>query len=136
MRVWAFLVLMLVTVVTVVAAAELAERWFAPGFERGIVIAVIAGLVVFPLSRWFEHKGWVKGAWRPGADGRPATDAPIDPQGEHADQATSGSAGRQAGDFPDTILPRPASGPASDLPSRRASSPAAHEPRSPTGDAR
>ena len=66
MKVKAFLILMVVTVVTVVLAAKLAERWFAPGFERGIVIAVIAALVVFPLTRLFERLGWVKGSWSPG----------------------------------------------------------------------
>jgi hypothetical protein len=65
-KVKAFLILMVVTVVTVVLAAKLAERWFAPGFERGIVIAVIAALVVFPLTRLFERLGWVKGSWSPG----------------------------------------------------------------------
>lgn len=63
MKAAAFVVLLIVTVGAVVGAAQIAERYFAPGFERGIVIAVLAGLVVFPLSRWFESRGWVKGSW-------------------------------------------------------------------------
>ena len=44
----AFLFLFAVTVVVVVSSAFIAERLLAPGFERGIVIAVLSSLVVFP----------------------------------------------------------------------------------------
>ena len=63
MKVKAFLILMVVTVATVMLSAELGERWFAPGMERAVFIGIVTCLVVFPLSRFFEHIGWVKGSW-------------------------------------------------------------------------
>jgi hypothetical protein len=133
-RLWAFIALMLVTVVTVVVAAEIAERWFAPGFERGIVIAVIAGLVVFPLTRWFEHKGWVKGAWRPGASGG------IEPDPTPADAARPEAAAPMAQNPPS---PRPHPSPAVPGPEAaagrargHAAAPEVQEQRSQPGDAR
>ena len=71
----AFLFLFVVTMVAVVGAALIAETLIAPGFARGIVIAVLAGLVVFPAARWAEYRGWIKGAWSPGGDLRKAQDA-------------------------------------------------------------
>ncbi len=62
----AFLFLLVVTIVAVVGAAMIAEALVAPGFERGILIAVISGLVVFPAARWAEYRGWIKGDWSPG----------------------------------------------------------------------
>ncbi|MET0506850.1 MAG: hypothetical protein ABWZ78_01550 [Burkholderiaceae bacterium] len=101
MKVKAFLILMVVTVVTVVLAAKLAERWFAPGFERGIVIGVIAALVVFPLTRWFERLGWVKGAWSPGgAVGKQAASpqwSELDTPGPTVDPNTDTRAGTSTG---------------------------------------
>jgi hypothetical protein len=71
----AFLFLFVVTMVAVVGAALIAEILVAPGFERGIVIAVLAGLVVFPAARWAEYRGWIKGAWSPGGDLRKQQEA-------------------------------------------------------------
>ena len=62
----AFLFLLVVTMVAVVGAAMIAEALVEPGFERGILIAVLAGLVVFPAARWAEYRGWIKGDWSPG----------------------------------------------------------------------
>ena len=62
----AFIFLLVVTIVAVVGAAMIAEALVAPGFERGILIAVISGLVVFPAARWAEYRGWIKGDWSPG----------------------------------------------------------------------
>ena len=62
----AFIFLLVVTIVAVVGAALIAEALVAPGFERGILIAVISGLVVFPAARWAEYRGWIKGDWSPG----------------------------------------------------------------------
>ncbi len=64
----AFLFLFVVTLVAVVGAALIAEMLVGPGFERGIIIAVLAGLVVFPAARWAEYRGWIKGAWSPGGE--------------------------------------------------------------------
>ena len=71
----AFLFLFVVTMVAVVASAFIAERLVGPGFERGVVIAVLSGLVVFPAARWAEHRGWIKGAWSPGGELRKAQEA-------------------------------------------------------------
>jgi hypothetical protein len=71
----AFLFLFVVTIVAVVASATIAERLVDPGFERGIVIAVLSSLVVFPAARWAEYRGWIKGAWSPGGDLRTAQEA-------------------------------------------------------------
>jgi len=66
----AFLFLFAVTMVAVVGAALIAEMLVGPGFERGIIIAVLSGLVVFPAARWAEYRGWIKGAWSPGGERR------------------------------------------------------------------
>jgi hypothetical protein len=130
-RLWAFIALMLVTVVTVVVAAEIAERWFAPGFERGIVIAVIAGLVVFPLTRWFEHKGWVKGAWKPGASGG------LEAEPTSPDAARPESTASLAPDgSPDSDPSPAASGTSAGRARSRAAEPEVQEQRSQPGDAR
>jgi hypothetical protein len=71
----AFLFLFVVTIAAVVASATIAERLVDPGFERGIVIAVLSALVVFPAARWAEYRGWIKGAWSPGGELREAQDA-------------------------------------------------------------
>ena len=74
MKALAFVVLMFITVGAVSGAAWVGERWFTPGLERGIVMAVIAGFIVFPIARWFEHKGWISGSWRMSKD--PADNPP------------------------------------------------------------
>jgi hypothetical protein len=71
----AFLFLFVVTIVAVVASAFIAERLVGPGLERGVIIAVLAGLVVFPAARWAEYRGWIKGTWSPGGELRKAQDA-------------------------------------------------------------
>ena len=68
----AFLFLFVVTIVAVVASATIAEKFVDPGFERGIVIAVLSSLVVFPAARWAEYRGWIKGDWSPGGQLRKA----------------------------------------------------------------
>ena len=68
----AFLFLFVVTIVAVVASATIAEKFVDPGFERGIVIAVLSSLVVFPAARWAEYRGWIKGDWSPGGPLRKA----------------------------------------------------------------
>ncbi len=68
----AFLFLFVVTIVAVVASATIAEKFVDPGFERGIVIAVLSSLVVFPAARWAEYRGWIKGDWSPGGTLRKA----------------------------------------------------------------
>lgn len=68
MKVKAFLILMVVTVATVIISATLGERWFNPGLERAVFIGIVTCLVVFPLSRFFEHIGWVKGSWNIAGD--------------------------------------------------------------------
>jgi hypothetical protein len=87
----AFLFLFVVTIVAVVASATIAERFVDPGFERGIVIAVLSSLVVFPAARWAEYRGWIKGSRRK-AD---AGDAGADPAGPPA-----GNADRPSGNPP------------------------------------
>jgi hypothetical protein len=71
----AFLFLFVVTMVAVVGAALIAEMLIEPGLARGVLIAVLAGLVVFPAARWAEYRGWIKGAWSPGGELRKAQDA-------------------------------------------------------------
>ena len=71
----AFIFLLVVTIVAVVGAAMIAEMLVGPGFERGILIAVLAGLVVFPAARWAEYRGWIKGDWSPGGKLREEQDA-------------------------------------------------------------
>jgi hypothetical protein len=56
-----FLFLLGVTVLTVIVAGLIAERYAAPGFERTLVVAGIAALVVFPAGKFAERRGWVKG---------------------------------------------------------------------------
>jgi hypothetical protein len=71
----AFLFLLVVTIVAVTGGALIAEMLLPPGFERGIVIAVLSGLVVFPAARWAEYRGWIQGAWSPGGEARRQRDA-------------------------------------------------------------
>jgi hypothetical protein len=71
----AFLFLFVVTLAAVVAGAFIAERLVAPGLMRGALIAILAGLVVFPAARWAEYRGWIKGDWSPGGELRKAQDA-------------------------------------------------------------
>lgn len=71
----AFLFLFVVTLVAVVVSALIAEQLVGPGFERGVIIAVLSGLVVFPAARWAEHRGWIKGEWSPGGELRKQQDA-------------------------------------------------------------
>jgi hypothetical protein len=91
----AFIFLLVVTIVAVVGAALIAEALVAPGFERGILIAVISGLVVFPAARWAEHRGWIKGDWSPGGvrreeqQARREREALAQQQSETAPQASS-----------------------------------------------
>jgi len=97
----AFLFLLVVTIVAVTGAALIAEALLPPGFERGIVIAVLSGLVVFPAARWAEYRGWIQGAWSPGGESRRQRDerkalkagdaSPADPQ-QSAEQAQPGAA--------------------------------------------
>lgn len=87
----AFLFLFVVTIVAVVASIFIAERLVGAGLERGVIIAVLSGLVVFPAARWAEYRGWIKGDWSPGSDLRNAQDArkaretQQDPAGEAPD---------------------------------------------------
>jgi hypothetical protein len=57
-----FLFLLVVTVLTVMAAGLIAERFAEPGLQRTAVVAVIAALVVFPAAKWAEWRGWIKGS--------------------------------------------------------------------------
>ena len=75
MKVKAFLILMAVTVATVMLSAELGERWFAPGMERAVFVGIVTCAVVFPLSRFFERIGWVKGSWNVAGDKNTGDDA-------------------------------------------------------------
>ena len=90
----AFFFLFAVTVVAVVCSAFIAERLLAPGFERGIVIAVLSGLVVFPAARWAEYRGWIKGTWSPGGDMRKAADK------ARAEKAAAEAAARESAEPP------------------------------------
>jgi hypothetical protein len=56
-----FIFLLAVTIVTVIVAGLLAERFAAPGFERTLVVAAVTALVVFPAGRFAERRGWVGG---------------------------------------------------------------------------
>ncbi|MGE0312960.1 MAG: hypothetical protein AB7P21_15220 [Lautropia sp.] len=136
MKALAFVVLMFITVGAVSGAAWVGERWFAPGLERGIVMAVLAGFVVFPIARWFEHKGWISGSWRLSkdpADNPPATRATHDPAADLPPVA-SGRAGVA------TPPPHGPADPGADAPSPSpaagvAPSPSQH-PLPPRGEAR
>lgn len=105
MKVKAFLILMVVTVATVMLSAELGERWFAPGMERAVFIGIVTCLVVFPLSRFFEYIGWVKGSWNISGDkdGDDAASA-----GREA-RSADGNAGSDSADSPDATgkAPKP-----------------------------
>jgi hypothetical protein len=100
----AFLFLLVVTIVAVTGAALIAEALLPPGFERGIVIAVLSGLVVFPAARWAEYRGWIQGAWSPGGEARRQRDArkaleagdasPTDPQQKAEDAQPGALSGR------------------------------------------
>ena len=70
-----FFFLFVVTIVAVVSSAVISERVFAPGFERGILIAVLSGLVVFPAARWAEYRGWIRGEWSPNGELRKRQEA-------------------------------------------------------------
>lgn len=85
MKVKAFLILMVVTVATVMLSAKLGERWFSPGMERAVFIGIVTCLVVFPLSRFFEYIGWVKGSWNVAGD-KDTGDDDKRPSGEPPEQ--------------------------------------------------
>ena len=87
----AFLFLLVVTIVAVVGAAMVAEALVGPGFERGILIAVLSGLVVFPAARWAEYRGWIKGDWSPGGPRREEQEARRKREALEAQQATADS---------------------------------------------
>ena len=87
MKVKAFLILMVVTVATVMISATLGERWFNPGLERAVFIGIVTCLVVFPLSRFFEHIGWVKGSWNVAGDKDTAGSSPAAMQAEADERA-------------------------------------------------
>ena len=87
----AFLFLLVVTIVAVVGAAMIAEALVAPGFERGILIAVLAGLVVFPAARWAEYRGWIKGDWSPNGALRKEQEARREREARAGQQAASGA---------------------------------------------
>ena len=57
-----FLFLMVVTVLTVIAAGLIAERFAEPGLQRTLLVAAIASLVVFPAAKWAERRGWISGS--------------------------------------------------------------------------
>ena len=103
----AFLFLLVVTIVAVTGAALVAEMLLPPGFERGIVIAVLSGLVVFPAARWAEYRGWIKGAWSPGGDLRRERDARKEEEARAAAQLPEG--------LPADGSPRPATEPAASV---------------------
>ena len=96
----AFLFLLVVTIVAVVGAAMIAEALVAPGFERGILIAVISGLVVFPAARWAEYRGWIKGDWSPGGVHREEQEARRRRESLAQQQPESGAA--RGADAPET----------------------------------
>ena len=83
----AFVFLLVVTIVAVVASARIAEALVPPGFERGIIIAVLSGLVVFPAARWAEYRGWIKGDWSPGGTLRKQQDERKEREASEAQQA-------------------------------------------------
>jgi hypothetical protein len=56
-----FIFLLIVSIVTVMIAGTLAERWAAPGLERTAWVAVLSALVIFPAAKWAETRGWIKG---------------------------------------------------------------------------
>jgi hypothetical protein len=87
----AFLFLFAVTMVAVVGSALIAEMLVGPGFERGIIIAVLSGLVVFPAARWAEYRGWIKGAWSPGGERRTQHEAQKALEAEAAAEAATTS---------------------------------------------
>jgi hypothetical protein len=112
----AFLFLLFVTIVAVTGGALIAEMLLPPGFERGIVIAVLSGLVVFPAARWAEYRGWIQGAWSPGGEARRQRDAQAALRAEASDEATP-AAPASTGQQPD------APGPAGAGPDRRSEEP-------------
>jgi len=97
----AFIFLLVVTIVAVVGAAMIAEALVAPGFERGILIAVISGLVVFPAARWAEYRGWIKGDWSPGGVRREEQEARR--EREALAQQQSETVARTGSDAPDAV---------------------------------
>jgi len=105
----AFIFLLVVTIVAVVGAAMIAEALLDPGFERGILIAVISGLVVFPAARWAEYRGWIKGDWSPGGAHRVQQEARR--KRETLAQQQSEAALQDASDAPDAAMPGSASHP-------------------------
>jgi hypothetical protein len=123
----AFLFLFVVTIVAVVASATIAERFVDPGFERGIVIAVLSSLVVFPAARWAEYRGWIKGAWSPGGELRKAQEARREREAREAAEAGKADAGDAGAD--------PAGPPAGDADRPSGNPPSAGNPSSP-GDPR
>jgi hypothetical protein len=105
----AFIFLLVVTIVAVVGAAMIAEALVAPGLERGILIAVISGLVVFPAARWAEYRGWIKGDWSPGGPLREQQEARL--KREALSQQQAEAAAQDGSDAPDAAAPGGASHP-------------------------
>jgi uncharacterized integral membrane protein len=56
-----FIFLLIVTVLAIFGAAQVAERYAAPGMERTLIVAFITACVVFPAGLFAEKMGWVKG---------------------------------------------------------------------------
>ncbi len=130
----AFLFLLVVTIVAVVGSALIAEALLAPGFERGVLIAVLAGLVVFPAARWAEYRGWIKGDWSPGGSLRRQQDerkAREIAEQDDVPQAQPAGPAQPAGQPPAGVSPDAPQDPLSAGPDR----PAAARPTSP-GDTR
>jgi hypothetical protein len=57
-----FIVLLGLTVLTVVLAGLLAERYAEAGMQRTLLVAVITAAVVFPAAWFAERRGWIRGA--------------------------------------------------------------------------
>ena len=91
----AFLFLFVVTMVAVVASAFIAERLVGPGLERGVIIAVLSSLVVFPAARWAEYRGWIKGTWSPGGELREAQEARKEREAREAEEAPDAQKNKQ-----------------------------------------
>jgi hypothetical protein len=93
----------------VVGAALIAEAIVGPGFERGVLIAVLAGLVVFPAARWAEYRGWIKGDWSPGGTLRKAQDERREREAAEGQPPAGDSAGGEPPDLPSGTSQNPSS---------------------------
>lgn len=58
-----FIFLLIVTVVAVTIGEKIASTYVPRGIERTIAVAVITALIVFPVARLAEKRGWIKGAF-------------------------------------------------------------------------